>query len=196
MDHKFNYLQQSFQCEMKKIMDLLKGGDLRSIGQSNKIVSLIDNQESFDELIQQLFHTDRKVIMRSADAIEKITLKNPGFLKQHKASILKLIETAKHIELKWHLALIVSRLSLTKKEFEIVWQTLSNWANDKKESKIVRVNSMQGLFNLLQTSQELQQSLISTIHQIEKENIPSINARNKKLKNAVRQIRPPKYGYK
>jgi hypothetical protein len=171
---------------MKKIADILKGGDLRSIGQSNKIVSLIDNQGRFDELFQQLFHPDRKVVMRSADVIEKITLKNPGFLRQHKASILKLIETAKHIELKWHLALIVSRMNLSKKEFEKIWQTLTGWASDKKESKIVRVNSIQGLFNLLQTRQELKQDFNLTISQTEKENIPSLNARIKKLKNAVR----------
>ena len=156
---------------MRKIVDILKGGDLRSIGQSNKIASSIDGQQSFDELFQQLFHADRKVVMRSADAIEKTTLKNPAFLKQHKVSILKLIETAKHIELKWHLALIVSRLKLTKREFRKVWQILTDWANNKKASKIVRVNSMQGLFNLLQTNQELKQDFNLTINRIEKENI-------------------------
>ena len=115
---------------MEKTADILKGGDLRSIGQSNKIASSIDNQESFDELFQQLFHADRKVVMRSADAIEKITLKNTSFLEQHKPSILKLVETASHIELKWHLALIASRLDLTKREFGKVWQILTDWANN------------------------------------------------------------------
>jgi hypothetical protein len=170
---------------MKKTADILKGGDLRSIGQSNKIASSIDNQESFDELFRQLFHADRKVVMRSADAIEKITLKNTSFLEQHKPSILKLIETARHIELKWHLALIASRLDLTKREFGKVWKILTDWANNKKESKIVRVNSVQGLFNLLRTNQELKQDFNLTINRIEKENIPSINARIKKLKNAM-----------
>jgi hypothetical protein len=171
---------------MSKTADILKGGDLRSIGRSNKIASSIDNQESFDELFQQLFHPDRKVVMRSADAVEKITLKNPAFLKQHKASILKLVETARHIELKWHLALIASRLELARREFRKVWQILTDWANNKKESKIVRVNSMQGLFNLLQTNQELKQDFNLTLNRIEKENIPSINARIKKIKKALR----------
>jgi hypothetical protein len=171
---------------MSKTADILKGGDLRSIGRSNKIASSIDNQESFDELFQQLFHPDRKVVMRSADAVEKITLKNPAFLKQHKASILKLVETARHIELKWHLALIASRLELARREFRKVWQILTDWANNKKESKIVRVNSMQGLFNLLQTNQELKQDFNLTLNRIEKENIPSINARIKKIKKAMR----------
>ena len=165
---------------MSKIADILKGGDLRSIGQSNKIASSIDNQESFDELFQQLFHSDRKVVMRSADAVEKITVKNKTFLKRHKASTLKLIETAMHIELKWHLALIASRLELTKREFRKVWQILTDWANNKKESKIVRVNSIQvqGLFNLLQTNDESKRNFTPTINQIEKENIHSINAKN------------------
>ena len=170
---------------MKRISDILKGGDLRSLGQSNKVVALIHNQQGFDELFQLLFHPDRKVVMRSADAKEKITLKNAGFLKQHKANILKLIETAKYIELKWHLALIASRLHLTQKEFEKVWQILTGWANDKNESKIVRVNSVQGLFNLLQTKQELKQVFNLTMSQIEKENIPSINTRIRNIKKQI-----------
>jgi len=69
---------------MQNFDDILKGGDLRSIGQSNNVVSLIHNQESFDKLFQQLFHNDRKVVMRTADAIEKMTLNNRDYLKRHK----------------------------------------------------------------------------------------------------------------
>ena len=170
---------------MKNIADMLKGGDLRSIGQANKVISLIDDQESFDKLFQQLFNADRKIVMRAADVIEKITLKNAVFLKHHKASILNMIETAKHIELKWHLALIVSRLQLTKKEFSKVWQILTNGTNDKKESRIVRVNSLQGLYDLFLTKKDLKQDLKLTISQIEKENIPLINARIRSIKKLL-----------
>jgi hypothetical protein len=170
--------------KMKKIENLLKGGDLRSIGQSNKIVSFIDNQASFDELFQQLFHADRIIVMRSADAIEKIIRKNAGFLKKHKAEILQLCGTATHIELKWHLALIVSRLDLTTKEAGKAWQILAGWAIDKNESKIVRVNAIQALFNLQKIKQEWKEDFKLVILQVEKEHIPSINARIKKIKNA------------
>ena len=169
---------------MKHLGDLLKGGDLRSIGQSSKVISLIKNQESFNELFKQLFHNDRKVVMRAADAIEKITLSNPNYLKQHKDEILILCDAAKNIELKWHLALLVSRVSLTKNEVAKVWQLLTNWATDKKESKIVRVNSIQGLFDLLTVHKELKQNFDQTIKEIAKETTPSINARIRKLKNA------------
>lgn len=165
---------------------ILAGGDLRSTGKSNKVVLAIHNQQSFDDLFQFLFHSDRKVVMRTADAIEKITLKNPGYLKPHKTDIIRLCDSAKNIELKWHLALLVSRLVLTKREAGIVSQKLTHWATDKKESKIVRVNSLQGLYNLLANNQELTRGFNHTITGIEIENIPSINARIRKLKNACR----------
>ena len=174
---------------MKHFDDILKGGDLRSIGQSNKVVSLIDNQQNFDELFQQLFHIDRKVVMRAADAIEKITVNNPGYLKPHKNVILKLCDTAKNIELKWHLALLASRLSLTKRELGRVWQILTSWATDRNESRIVRVNSIQGLFNLLTQHKELEQDFNLTLTEIKRENIPSINARIRKLKKFGRPYR-------
>ena len=172
--------------EMKKFDDILKGGDLRSIGRSNVVVSLINNQKSFDRLFKQSFHDDRKVVMRTADAIEKITQTNPAYLKQHKYNILQLCHKAINIELKWHLALLISRIPLSKKEVSEVWKLLTTWAKDKEESKIVRVNSIQGLFNLLAEHRELQHDFDLTIGEIEKHNIPSINARLKKLKHARR----------
>ena len=171
---------------MKHFDDILKGGDLRSIGQSNKVVLLVNDQQSFDELFRHLFHSDRKVVMRTADAIEKITLKNAEYLKQHKAEIVSLCNNAQDIELKWHLALLVTRVDLTKEEVGNLWQTLINWATDKKESKIVRVNSLQALFNLLQTNQELAEDFNLRLKEIGRENIPSINARIRKLKKASR----------
>lgn len=150
------------------------------------MVSLIKNQESFDELFKEIFNVDRIVVMRTVDAIEKITVNHPEYLGHHKRAILQLCNTAKNIELKWHLALLVSKLSLTKIEIESVWQTLTSWATDPNESKIVRVNSMQGLFNLLPQHKELKQDFNLTVDKIEEENIPSINARIRKLKNASR----------
>ena len=95
---------------------------------------------------------------------------------------MRLCNNAKEIELKWHLALLVSRLSLNEKENGTVWQILTKWATNQTESKIVRVNSIQGLFNLLTQHGELKQEFNLTLTGIEKENIPSINARIR-LKN-------------
>lgn len=171
---------------MNKFQDILKGGDLRSIGKANEIVPMVYNQTAFDELFEGLTYSDRKVVMRTAEAIEKITLRKSDYLKKHKIELLNLCQSAKDIELKRHLALLVSRLNLTQKELGNTWELLTKWASDRKESKIVRVNSIQGLFNLLQQNPALSQNFNLTLSEIGKENLASLNARTKKLQNASR----------
>jgi hypothetical protein len=170
---------------MTDLINLLAGGDLRSIGQSNEVVRLINRQEKFDELFKLLFYSDRKVVMRAADAIEKVTLNNKEYLKKHKKEILGLCVKATDKELKWHLALLVTRLALTDIEVAEVWQLLNNWAKNKNESKIVRVNSLQGLFSLRNRNENFKNEFNVTLAEIERENIPSLNARIGKLKNEI-----------
>jgi len=166
---------------MDDLIKYLDGGDLRTIAGANKVVSLIKTQSDFDKLFQYLFSDDRLIVMRTADAIEKITTKHPEYLTKHKQEIIDLMNSAKDKEFKWHLVLIVARLNLTTDELGIIWQKLSNWAKDKKESKIVRVNSIQSLFDLVKKNPELKRDFDLTIQEIVAENIPSINARLRKL---------------
>ena len=166
---------------MTDLETILSGGDLRSIGQTNLVVGLTENQNQFDNLFQLLFNPERIIAMRAADAIEKITAVKNDYLKSHKAEILDLLYKAEDKELKWHVALIVARLKLSNQELGKVWQLLTKWSTNKKESKIVRVNSLQALFNLLGQKKELQQDFSLTISQVQTENIPSINARIKKF---------------
>lgn len=166
---------------MNPFYKILQGGDLRSIGQSNAVVSLVNDQASFDALFELLHYTDRKLVMRSADAIEKISLQHPGYLKKHKQALLQLAAADGNIELKWHLSLLLPRLPLTKKELHTVWELLTCWALNKKESKIVRVNALQALFDLSRQQKDLEKAFRQTVALVSKENIASINARIKKL---------------
>lgn len=161
--------------------DQFKSGDLRLIGNSNAMVRQINDQQTFDLLFNCIFNSDRTVAMRSIDAVEKVTISHPDYLSPHKKSLQNLLYSAEYKEIKWHLALLVSRLKLTKSEIGKVWQTLTNQALDKKESKIVRVNSIQGLFDLLKQYPALQNDFECTIKELSGQNIPSITARIKKL---------------
>lgn len=120
--------------------------------------------------------------MRAADVAEKVTISKPEYLAPHKKQIIKLMSTAVDKELKWHLALMAPRMKYTERELGLVWDTLTRWALDTKESRIVRVHSLQGLHDLLAQEPGLQQDLLLTLGQAEAENIPSINARAKRLK--------------
>jgi len=176
---------------MAEFKKLLAGGDLRSIGKSKLVISEIKGQKDFDELFKYLFDNDRLVVMRAADAIEKITAKEPTYLTKHKKEILKLCSFAKDKELMWHLALLTPRLHLNNKEFGNAWDTLTKWAMNKTNSRIVRVNSVQGLSELLAQKSDLAEDFELTLVELEKENVPSINARIRKIKKQIlkRQVR-------
>lgn len=169
---------------MNRLLEALSGGDLRSLGNANAIVREVRSRKQFDQLFEGLFHPDRVIVMRAADAIEKITWKKQRYLLPHKQSLLGLLRTATNKELKWHLALLVPRLQLTRLELGRVWATLSDWALDTNESRIVRVNSVQALFDLLKHSPGLGGDFELTLAQLEREAVPSISARIRKLRAA------------
>jgi hypothetical protein len=164
------------------LIEKLSGGDLRSIGKADLIAAEIQNQNDFDILFKCLHSDDRLVVMRAADAIEKITVKHGDYLSGHKEEILAFCERVDNIEFKWHLALLLSRLSFADNEYTYVWEILSSWLLDPKESKIVRVNSMQALFELSKQDVTVKEKLDSILSEVEKENIPSLLARIRKIR--------------
>ena len=79
---------------MHTLLQSLSGGDRRSVGESNRVVSLIfENPELIGVLFQGLETSDPVLRMRCADVIEKVTAKLPGLLVPHKKSILQLSYT-------------------------------------------------------------------------------------------------------
>lgn len=167
-------------------MRLLLGKDLRSIGRANEVVKLVHDQQSFDELFGLLLHHERALVMRAADAIEKIVLQNPQFLVPHRKQLLALMRGAMHKELKWHIALLLSRLDLSDQELPEVWDVFAYWAQNPHESRIVRVNSLQALFELSSRHQELLEAFVKVVAKLEHEPIPSLQARIGRLKKALK----------
>ena len=168
----------------ENIAALLSGGDLRSIGGSNEIMRLIRNQEEFDILFSFLYHNSRLIVMRAVDSIEKISRDHSSYLDKHKSGVLDLIASAADKELKWHLAQLVPRLELNDEEKNSTFERLKKWLMDKTESKIVRVNSIQALYELSRDNKVLTESFDEMLSTVREENIPSINARIGKLNDA------------
>lgn len=166
---------------MKNMQSYLSGGDLRSTGRSNELVKLIKTQSDFDTLFRYLFSNQRLIVMRAADAVEKLSAKNPEWTGKHAADLIALLQNANDKELKWHLALICTRLKLDSAQVKSIWNILSKWALDKNESKIVRVNALQGLFEFASIYHSLQAQWVSMASKIGRENIPSLSARIRKL---------------
>lgn len=167
---------------MKNWRLLLSGDDLRSIGKSNNVVHLLKSQEDFDSLFKLIYDVNRSVAMRAADALEKCSIVNPSYIGKHKTEILRLSSDCSHIELKWHLALFISRIHFLDSEIESVSAILFGWLCNKSESKIVRVNTLQAIVELAKDFPQFEKKLATVLPGIIDENIPSLNARIKKLK--------------
>jgi len=165
-----------------KLLEKLSGGDLRSIGKADLIANEIQNQKDFDILFDCLHSDNRLIVMRAADAVEKITIRCADYLSGHKKELLGFCKCAENIEFKWHLALLLPRLSLSKNEYNFVWETLSAWLLDQKESKIVRANSIQALFELSGQDLAAKEKLDNILKKVEKEKVPSLLARIRKIR--------------
>jgi hypothetical protein len=161
---------------------LLLGKDLRTIKQNKFVIRSVNDQKSFDELFRLIFHHERTLVMRAADAVEKLTVKHPEYLKPHKTKLLGALKSADHKELKWHIAQLITRVDLNGKELADVWHILSYWTKNRNESKIVRVNSLQGLFDLSRRHPEFKSDFGRTVASIEHEMIPSIQARIRRIR--------------
>jgi hypothetical protein len=165
-------------------VSLLLGKDLRTVKQNRTVIQSIHDQQTFDELFSLVFHHERTLVMRAIDAVEKVTLIHPVFLRPHKFQLLSVLKSAEHKELKWHVAQLVPRTELTEDELKDVWHIFTYWVLNKNESKIARVNALQALFDLSKGNPLLMDEFNKIIHPIEHEMIPSLQARIKKLKKA------------
>lgn len=167
---------------MPSFAEILSGGDLRSIGAGNDVAAQIQQQADFDALFDCLFLADRRVVMRAADALEKVSRKHPDYLIPHRAALLQLSREAVDKELLWHLAQLLPRLEWDENDVDICRQLLLHWAAGKEHSRIVRVNALQGLFDLAKAHPGLRPELELLLDAIEKEGIPSLVARVRLLR--------------
>lgn len=177
----------------KDFAALLSGGDLRSLGRAGDIRPAVRDPAAFDRLFACLEHPDRRVVMRAADAVEKITRDRPEWLAGHAAWILDRAETAEDKELQWHLAQLLPRLPSdgggagARSRKARALKVLKRWAVDPQASRIVRVNALQALWDLAsraEASSTARRDLAEAIKAIEKEAIPSLQARLRRLKAA------------
>lgn len=170
------------------IYDLLKGNDLRSIGKSNEVVALVTSDPLlFDEVFDGIFHEDKAVRSRCADAVEKVAQKFPDYIQKKKAIILKNLIVFQQKEVIWHIALMIGYLKLTPKELDKAFIQLYKWLNSS-DSIIVKVACMQ---SLAVHAMKQRKYLKSVRVEIEKQMLtgaPAIKARGRHLIAAFEKL--------
>ena len=162
------------------ILELLEGGDRRSIGPADEVAAIVSRQLNlFRELMTGLWAEDPLVRMRAADAAEKVSRKNPELLKPYKAELLGLMAEADQQELRWHLAAMVPRLPLNARERQRAAASLEDYLEDR--SSIVKTFALQGLTDLAKNDPDLRPSVVERLREAERSGTTAMRARSRKL---------------
>jgi hypothetical protein len=163
---------------MKRILENLKGGDLRSIGRSGDALRAVSkNPALFSDLMAGLLDSDRLVRMRAADAVEKATRIHPEWLQPWKRALLDTASTLEDKELRWHVAQLVPRLRLTSTEKATAVRILMGYLEDK--SSIVKTFSMQALADLAAHDEQLLQQVEPLIERLTRTGTPAMKSRGR-----------------
>jgi hypothetical protein len=164
----------------KPLAALLQGKDRRSIGRANEVAALVLREpRRFRELMKCLWSDDAVLRMRAADAAEKVSARKPRLLDPYKAELLGLLAETGQIELRWHLALMVPRLSLTRAERLRSTEEFRRYLEDS--SSILKTFAIQALADLAKDEQSLLPEVRELLEQAARTGTPAMRARARKL---------------
>jgi hypothetical protein len=166
---------------MPTIYDLLKGNDLRSIGKSDEVVSLVTSDPVlFDEVFNGIFHDDKVIRARCADAVEKLAKKFPGIIRKKKTILLKNLGKFEQKEVQWHIALMLGCLKLNAREIGKIFAHLIKWLNTS-DGIIVKVACMQTLAEFAARERRLIKPVLDEINRQMISGSPAVKARGRRL---------------
>ncbi len=126
----------------------LSGGDRRMNHMVKTVIAQVNEPVLFAELTQLVENENELVRMRAADAIEKITKRHPDWLQPYAHKLVNEWSSIEQQEVRWHIALLFPRVQLTQLQRQQVIKNLMAWLQPTTKSSIVRVFSLQALFEL------------------------------------------------
>ncbi len=166
---------------MDSVLDKLLGGDRRSIGRSDEVVmDIIDDPSLFDEVFYGMTYADRLIRMRCSDVIEKVCRLHPAYLQPYAEPLIKVVARVSQKEVRWHVALLLSRLELEGEDLEEIVALLLTWAEDG-ESRIAQVNAIQALADLAGEDPRFRSQVIDALEDLVVTGSPAVRNRAKRL---------------
>ena len=165
---------------MNALLEKLKGGDRRSIGRANEVVAdVLENPSLFAVLFSGMLGDDPLIRMRAADAVEKITIEHPEYLKPHGTMLIEQVAWSEQQEVRWHVAQMLPRLRLSREELGQAMEILLRYLSD--ESRIVKTFSMQALADLVEQDDRLLPEVLHLLEEQTRTGSPAMRNRGRKL---------------
>ncbi|GAB4432861.1 MAG: hypothetical protein Fur0044_30390 [Anaerolineae bacterium] len=165
---------------MNPLLQKLTGGDRRSIGRADEVVAeVLAEPALFPLLFEGMLSDDPLIRMRAADAVEKITAQQPGYLQPYKNQLIGPVAQVNQQEVRWHVAQMLPRLSLNNAELAQVVEILLAYLDDS--SKIVKTFAMQALADLAEQEASLRPQVIKIVAELAQTGSPAVQSRGRKL---------------
>lgn len=162
------------------ILQQLGGGDRRSIGRANRVVAqVLARPGLFRTLFAGLKSEDLLVRIRSADAIEKITLVHSEWLGPYKAQLIGPLARSEEAEIRWHVAQVLPRLRWTAVEQRRVYRLLTDYLRDG--SSIVKTCAMQALADISVQVPGLRSAVLRRLKMATARGTPAMRARGRNI---------------
>jgi hypothetical protein len=165
---------------MHPLLRKLQGGDRRSIGKSRQVAGrVLADPALFGIVFDGMLDDDPLIRMRCADAVEKITALRPDLLPPYKRKLLREVAPIDQQEVRWHVAQLISRLALDRRERRAAAKILTGYLGD--ESRIVKTFSMQALADLAEGDADLRPGIVRTIQRLTRTGSPAMRSRGRKV---------------
>jgi hypothetical protein len=167
------------------ILEELKGGDRRSIGRADEVArEVLANVALFPEVFSGMLGEDPVIRMRSADVAEKVSRERPELLNDYKGQLLRVVAHCPDKEVRWHVAQMLPRLKLTRRERDSAVELLFGYLKD--QSSIVKTFSMQALADLAARDTALMTEVLPLIERLTRSGSPAMASRGRRLLKKLR----------
>lgn len=110
---------------------------------------------------------------------KKVTRKHHDLLDPYKKELLGLLAESQQQEMRWHLAVMVPRLTLNARERQAAVSSLNSYLQDR--SSIVKTFALQGLADLAQNEPSLRSKVLEILREATRNGTPAMKARSRKL---------------
>jgi hypothetical protein len=155
-----------------------------SSGRVGEVVALIQTHpQKAAQLFECLWDEELGVVLRAVDALEKVSRERlpalDAVMDSWKAPLLGLLNEATTNKLRWHLALIVPRLTLTTAECHRAAEILQTYLEDS--SSVVKTCALQGLAELTRQDSSLRPLVLDLLRILTRSGTPAMRARGRML---------------
>lgn len=164
-----------------EVRELLASGGSRGLGNCVRVVELVERDErAIASLVESMDDTDCTIAARAADVLEEATEERPELLAPYKKKLLAHLRNDDIADVRWHIAQMIPRLSLTVAERKRALAKLEEWMAEG--NAFVRVAAMQSAVDIAAGQRgELERLLVKVDDYAKDDASAAVRARARRL---------------